>query len=268
MPRRAAVSSRLVFLVLSKVLDLTLAPLTWAILLALLALLWQQRRPGWARLLLSAALAVLVVFSLDPVARGLFARLESRAESTFRPDVPYDVVVVLGGVADLAAMRESGQIELTEAVDRISQAAILLRTGKARMALLSGGTVFPRPGDPPPEAEVLAGWLRDQGIEPDRIVVEDRSRNTRENATGSAAIIAAHGWRRVLLVTSAWHAPRALGCFRAAGLSPDLLPVDHRAGSPSGVLGWLPRAGSLSASTDALRELFGGLVYRVMGYAR
>ncbi len=268
MPRRAAVSSRPVFLVLSKVLDLLLAPLTWAILLALLALLWQQRRPGWARLLLSAALAVLVVFSLDPVARGLFARLESRAESTFRPDVPYDVVVVLGGVADLAAMRESGQIELTEAVDRISQAAILLRTGKAKVALLSGGIVFPRPGDPPSESEVLATWFGEQGIAPDRLVVEGKSRNTRENATESAAIIAAHGWKRVLLVTSAWHVPRALGCFRAAGLSPDVLPVDHRSGSAGGFGSWIPRAASLSASTDALRELAGGLVYRVMGYSR
>jgi uncharacterized SAM-binding protein YcdF (DUF218 family) len=178
------------------------------------------------------------------------------------------VVVVLGGVVDLGAMRRSGQLELNDAADRVSQAAILLRTGKARVALLSGGIVFPRAGDPPPEAEVLAAWFRDQGIEPDRLVLEDRSRNTHENATESAAIIAAHGWKRVLLVTSAWHAPRALGCFRAAGLSPDLLAVDHHAGGPSGPLAWLPRAAALSASTDALRELFGGLVYHLMGYAR
>ena len=234
---------RPVFLVLSKVLDLLLAPLTWAVLLALLGLWWQQRSPGRAR-------------------------LESGAKDTYRPDVPYDVVVVLGGVVDFGAMRRSGQLELTDAVDRISQAAILLRTGKARVALLSGGIVFPRAGDPPSEAEVLAAWFREQGIEPDRLVLEGRSRNTRENATESAAIIAARGWKRVPLVTSAWHAPRALGCFRAAGLSPDLLAVDHRTGSPSGLLAWLPRAASLSASTDALRELFGGLVYRVMGYAK
>lgn len=258
---------RPVFLVLSKVLDLIVAPLTWAILLAVLALLWQRRSPRRARLLLALGILVLLVFSLEPVSRGLFAGLESGAKDSYRPDPPYDVVVVLGGVVDTGAMRRSGQLELNDSVDRISQAAILLRTGKARMALLSGGVVFPKPGDPPSEAVVLAGWFRDQGIEPDRLVLEEKSRNTRENAAESAAIIAARGWKRVLLLTSAWHAPRALGCFRAAGLSPDLLTVDHRAGSP-GSLSWLPRAGSLSASTDALRELFGGLVYRVMGYAR
>jgi uncharacterized SAM-binding protein YcdF (DUF218 family) len=241
--------------------------------LGLLALLWQRRRPGWARLLLSVGLAELLVFSIEPVSRGLYARLESGARDSFQPDAAYDVVVVLGGVTDPVAMHQTGKLELNDAADRISETAILLRTGKARMALVSGGVVSPQPGDPPgsppreSEAAWLAAWLRDQGIAPDRLVLEERSRNTHENAVESAAIIGGRGWSRVLLLTSAWHAPRALGCFRAAGLSPDLLTVDHRSGSASGIL-WLPRASALSASTDALREMFGGVVYRVMGYAR
>jgi uncharacterized SAM-binding protein YcdF (DUF218 family) len=255
-----------VFLLLSKVLDLLVAPLTWAVVLSLLALLWQERRPGRARLLLSVGVLQLLVFSLEPVSAGLYRRLESGARDTYQPGPPYDVVVVLGGIIDPVAMRRSGQVELTDAADRITQAAVLLRTGRARMALLSGGVVFPQPGDPPSEAVVLAGWLRDQGIPADRLVLEEKSRNTRENAIESAAIIAAHGWKRVLLITSAWHAPRALGCFRAVGLSPDLLAVDHRSGN-AGVFPWLPRASCLSASTDALREMFGGVVYRLMGYA-
>lgn len=255
-----------VFLLLSKVLDLFVAPLTWALLLGLLALLWQERKPGRARLLHSLALLELLVFSLEPVSMRLFARLEAGSTDTFHPDPPYDAVVVLGGMIDPESMRRSGQLELTEAVDRISRAAILLRTGQARMVLVSGGLVFPQPGDPS-EAAVLGGWLRDQGIAPERILLEEASRNTRENALESARIIAAHGWKRVLLVTSAWHAPRALGCFRAAGVAPDLLRVDHRSGRGAGFT-WLPRASSLSASTDALREMFGGVVYRVMGYVR
>jgi len=255
-----------VFLVLSKLLDLLVAPLTWAILLSLLALLLERRKPGRARFSLLLALLVLVFFSLEPVYRGLFARLEAGARNTFRPEPPYDVVVVLGGLVDGAAMRRSGQLELTDPVDRISQAAILLRTGQAKMVLISGGATFPEPGDVP-EAEELAGWLRDQGIPADQIVTESHSRNTRENVLESAPIIAAHGWKRILLLTSAWHAPRALGCFHAVGLSPDLLPVDHRSGR-DGALGWLPRAGALAGSTDALREMVGGLVYRILGYAR
>jgi uncharacterized SAM-binding protein YcdF (DUF218 family) len=255
-----------VFLVLSKLLDLLVTPLTWALVLALLALLGLERRPARSRLLLGLALVDLLVFSLDPVSRGLFARLESGAESTFQPDPPYDVVVVVGGMVDVSAMRRSHELELNDAADRISRAAVLLRTGQARMVLLSGGMAAALPGEPT-EAARLADWLREQGIAPDRIVLEERSRNTRENAVESVAAVAAHGWKRVLLLTSAFHAPRALGCFRAAGLSPDLLAVDHRSGSAYG-FAWLPRVAALSASTDALREMFGGLVYRVMGYAR
>jgi uncharacterized SAM-binding protein YcdF (DUF218 family) len=62
------------------------------------------------------------------------------------------------------------------------------------------------------------------------------------------------------------HGPRALGSFRAAGLSPDLLPVDVRGNGKSG--SWLPRATALDRSTEALRELAGRWVYRAVGYAR
>jgi uncharacterized SAM-binding protein YcdF (DUF218 family) len=132
--------------------------------------------------------------------------------------------------------------------------------------LLSGGSVFPLPGDVA-EADRLAGKLSQWGVPPDRIAVERASRNTRENAIESARLAAARGWRTLLLVTSAAHAPRALGCFRAVGLEPDVLPVDRRAGDGQG-RAWLPRAAALQKSTDAIRELAGRLAYRAAGYAR
>jgi uncharacterized SAM-binding protein YcdF (DUF218 family) len=98
-------------------------------------------------------------------------------------------------------------------------------------------------------------------------VTEAGSRNTRENAVESARVAAARGWRRLLLVTSAQHVPRALGCFRAVGLEPDVLPVDREAGDAKGA-SWLPRAYALSRSSDVLRELAGRLVYRLAGYTR
>ena len=129
-------------------------------------------------------------------------------------------------------------------------------------------------GSGPEEADVLAQQLRDWGIDASRIVEERESRNTRENATQSARIVAEKGWTRLLLVTSAFHMPRALACFEQAGLHPDVLPVDFRTGG-SGA-GWFPRAGALYESTNALRELAGRLVYpnrglrplgRIVGYA-
>lgn len=254
------------FVALSKVLDLLVAPLTWALALVLAGLVLRRRRPRLSVALPLLGIAALAAFSLEPVSRRLVGALEAGAPDTFRPAPPYDVVIVLAGMVDAPASRASGAVELTAAADRIVRAAALLRAGQAREVLLSGGLVSPVEGDRP-EADQLRLVLLDEGIAAGRIVVEDRSRNTHESSVASARIVAERGWRRILLLTSAAHMPRALACFRAAGLAPDALPVDRRAGDGRGG-SWLPRAGALAASTEALREWAGRIVYRAAGYAR
>ena len=71
-----------------------------------------------------------------------------------------------------------------------------------------------------------------------------------------------------VLVTSAFHVPRAQGCFRAAEVEADFLPVDYRMRDPARNPHWLPRASVLADTAAVVRERFGFLVYRVMGYAR
>lgn len=254
---------RSAFYELSKLLDLLLAPLTWALLLLVAALLLRRRgRVPWA--LVGLAAALLLGFSLEPVADRLVRVLEAPARSTFRPGETYDAVIVLGGVLEAGPHVPGRDPELTRAADRIVRGFELVRDGHARQVLLSGGSGRPRP-DQRTEAEQLAALLRRWGIPPERIVLETRSRNTRENAEESAPIVAAHGWKSLLLVTSAWHVPRALGCFRRVGLRPDVLPVDFAGGDGRGQ-GWLPRAAALDKSTEAIRELAGRAVYRLVGY--
>jgi uncharacterized SAM-binding protein YcdF (DUF218 family) len=254
-----------VFLWLSKVLDWLLAPLSWALLLLVGAALLRARPRVSAALAIGAAL-VLVAFSTEAVADRLDHLAERDAVSTYRPEVVYDAVVVLGGMVDTPATRASGELELDGHVERLLRTWELLRAGRARAALVSAGNLDAQPGDVP-EADRLASKLVSWGIPPWQVVVEASSRNTRENAIESSRIAAARGWHTLLLVTSAAHMPRALGCFRAVGLAPDVLPVDRRSGDGRG-RGWLPRAASLARSTDALRELAGRLVYRTIGYAR
>lgn len=253
------------FLLLSKVLDWFLAPLSWALLLAAAALVL-RRRGRTPRVLGGAGAALLVLFSTDLVADLLQRLAERGARSTFRADVVYDAVVVLGGMVDAGASRASGEAELTQEADRVLRAFELVRAGRARNVLVSGGLVAPRAGDVP-EADRLAAKLAQWGVPPAQIAVEITSRNTRENAVEVGRVAAARGWRTLLLVTSAAHVPRALGCFRAVGLAPDVLPVDFRAGDGQG-RGLLPRAGALARSTEVLRELSGRLVYRLAGYTR
>jgi uncharacterized SAM-binding protein YcdF (DUF218 family) len=224
-----------------------------------------RARPRRSLALTALAAAVLAVFAMEPVAHRLERFAERDARATWRPEVVYDAVVVLGGMVDVWASHRSGDVELDGHADRIVRAWELVRAGRARNVLVSAGNAGLRPGIAA-EADLLAAALARWGVPPSQIVVEANSRNTRENAVESARIAGARGWRTLLLVTSAAHMPRALGCFRAVGLEPDTLPVDRRASA--GPEQWLPRANFLGDSADVIRELGGRVVYRAVGYAR
>lgn len=256
------------FLALSKILDLFLAPLTWAFLLLLAGWFTRRRvRVAWG--LVFAAALELFLFSIPPVADRVRRFAEASAPRTYRADATYDTVIVLGGITEERMPWMDDGKDLTGAAERLTRAFELLREGRARTVLLSGGTLDLAPGGTA-EADQLSAQLQGWGVPADRIVVENRSRNTHENAVQSARVVAEHGWQKLLLVTSAVHMPRALGCFHREGLRPDALPVDYRGGVPGATWSfetWSPRAANLELSSEALRELAGRLVYRVKGYS-
>jgi len=76
------------------------------------------------------------------------------------------------------------------------------------------------------------------------------------------------GAKEVLLVTSAFHVPRSVGCFRAVGLQADVFPVDYRMRDASTDPHVLPRGEYLAQSARALREWLGRVVYRLLGYSK
>jgi uncharacterized SAM-binding protein YcdF (DUF218 family) len=119
------------------------------------------------------------------------------------------------------------------------------------------------------EANILVEQLIAWGIEPARLIIESRARNTHGNAVECVRIVRERGWTRLLVVTSAFHMQRTQGCFRAEGMDVDLLPVDFRAYDPARYNGrLLPRAGAFNQSSNALRELAGRAIYRLQGYSR
>jgi uncharacterized SAM-binding protein YcdF (DUF218 family) len=248
-----------VFIFLSRVLDVLVDPLSWALLLGALALLSRRRGPG------VAAVVVLWAFSTELVSAGIGWLVEGDARDTSRPGVVYDAVIVLGGAGDVVGRGAEARLELNPAADRLVAANDVLRSGRARLAILAGGEQESDVSEGEATARLLAAW----GIDRDRLLVEGSSRNTRENAIETARIVRERGLTKLLLVTSAAHMPRAAGCFRAVGLEPDTLPVDRRAKLGIRRLGRvLPRAYALDRSADFLRELAGRIVYRAVGYAR
>ena len=262
------------FFVLSKLLDVLLSPFTWGLILVALAIPWRRpRRPArWRRRRLAglAGLVVLVVFSLEPVANGLQYHIEHETTSTYRPDVTYDVVILLGGLGDERVTTETGQAAYNDNVERLVATHRLLADDRARFAIVSGGPEDVALADNS-EAHVLARQLVSWGIDPSRVILEDQARNTRENAVYSQRIVNERRFEKVLVVTSAFHMPRAAECFEAVGMKVDRLAVDFRAHRPGtrGGSGWLlPRASFLHQSTAMLREMAGRWIYRFQGYAK
>jgi uncharacterized SAM-binding protein YcdF (DUF218 family) len=211
-----------------------------AVLLA--AALLYRRSKRLSLILAAIAAALPFLFASPRVAAALQRLAESSARDTSRPDIQYDVALVLGG----------GDA-------RIAAAGKLLREGRARYVLYSGVL------DAPDEKHVRA-MLHRAGVPDERMFLEERSRNTRENAVESQRVVAARGWRSVLLVTSASHVDRALGCFHDVGMYPDVVPVEWIADRIERQ-GWLPRRSVTAVTRGAVHELLGRLIYRALGYS-
>lgn len=183
------------------------------------------RRLGMGLALL-AALAT-AAFGLLPISSALLNPLEERFP-VFRDDGrPIDGIILLGGAVDASGSLSRGSLVANESAERLLDTVTLAyRYPKARILISGGGgTVF---GDGAAEAPVIADFLKGAGIDPARVVIEARSRTTAENAVFSRELIAPEQSGRWLLVTSAWHMPRAMGAFRKAGLDVVPYPVDFR----------------------------------------
>jgi len=246
-----------VFYALSKIIDVFLSPLTWALALCLVGLVRRYER--WTRWAPAVAAATLYLFSTAFVSNSLLGHLEKSATRTMRDGVVYDAAILLGGAVAHGPMQTWNAPSYNDNVERLLTAYDLLRSGRVRSVIISGGRGSP--DDPIVEAQVLGKQLEDWGIARERIILEDRARNTRENAVESKRIAEERHLGSLLMITSARHVPRALESFRRVGLETDTLPVDYRSvNTKRGAL--LPRSDDLDVSVHALREIFGGWIYK------
>lgn len=244
------------FFVLSKTLDLMLSPLTWVIAMLVWALLRMKRNDARrTRLWVFLATFVLGVTAMPLTSGMLFRTLERGSADTRSPNVVYDTVIVLGGAVDGSPRVAGAPGAYNENVDRLIVAFEVLKSGQAKTAILSGRY----------EAVVMRDQLVSWGISADRLILEERSMNTNENAIESVKLAKEHGLESLLLITSAYHMLRAEECFRARGVSVATLPVDYRVLAARNIM---PRAQFLKSTEDALREYSGRVVYRIVGYAK
>jgi uncharacterized SAM-binding protein YcdF (DUF218 family) len=225
-----------------------------------------------------AGLVVLYLFSNGLVAEQLARSLERRH---LPPDpLPHaDGVIVLGGgIHPRAFPRPTA--EVGDAGDRVFYGAHLLREGFADwIVCAAGGTEISLTEQPQAEAmQELLGWMN---VDESRIILDTKSRNTRENAAESLPLAVERGAKIVFLVTSASHMPRSIRIFRKQaeqlGIG-DLeiipAPCDYTFIDPERYPAWyyrfalwmLPTSGSLEISTRSLHEYYGMAYYWLRGW--
>ncbi len=254
------------FFVLSKTLGFIALPSNLMVVLGLLGLVLTRTRlagAGWR--LVVASVLLEVAFGALPLGDAMMEPLEDRFP---RWDASAGVpagMVVLGGAIGWRHAATRGVVDINAAAERITAIADLARRYPAARIIYSGGDgrLVGREGG---EAEYAVDLLETLGIPRGRIISEDKSRNTFENAVFSKALAAPRPGERWLVVTSAWHMPRAIGTFRQAGFPVEAYPVDWRTGGAGGFLAeFEPAASRLQITDIAAREWVGLAAYWITG---
>ena len=250
-----------------KIVSILVYPLGFSFLLACIALgLLVFRRARWAIFSLSAAIAWTILWSSPPVAGALARSLEGQFTELEMSQIPEaDLILVFGGVMSPPQLGRPYP-NLNAAADRVWHAARLYKSGKAPIVVPSAGRNDWQP-HLPTQASTEALFLQDLGVPAQAVILEERSRNTYENALFCAALMKRLGAKRALLVTSALHMPRAAAALRKTGIEFTAVATDFEVGDgPTTVLDWLPNSQALQRSTFALHEWIGVAVYRWRGW--
>lgn len=250
---------------LSKLVQALLLPSNCLVLLLVIGLvaLVLGRRTLAVRVFATATVLIALV-GWSPLAPRLVMILEDRFP---QPDLPQSVagIVMLGGATDMHLTQERGQVALNDNAERVSAVAVLARQFPDARIILSGGVAHAVQSDLPSEAEGARRVLVDLGVAANRIELEERSRTTIENAAESFALAKPQSGQSWLLVTSAFHMPRAVASFRAVGFPIIPYPVDYRTGpgdlrSPASTV-----AEGFEDMDIAAHEWLGLLGYRLTG---
>jgi prepilin-type processing-associated H-X9-DG protein len=254
------------FFFVSKILGFFALPSNVLIAIGILGVvLLSTRFTRLASWLVVTSLVLLAIVGLSPFGNVLMLPLEQR----FPPWDPGrgapDGIVVLGGAIspDVSAARDA--VALDEAAERIIVTAELARRYPNARIVFSGGSnaMF---FDGAVEATFAVRQLEALGVSHERLTAEEQSRNTIENAVFSRLLANPKPGERWLLVTSAYHMPRAMAAFRAAGFAVEAYPVDWRTRGPADVYRPFPSlAEGLRRTDTAVREWIGLLAYRLAG---
>jgi len=245
---------------LNKILPVLFLPLGVVIILLLYAMMRVKRWPVFA------ALVILYLAGIPFIGDRLIGSLESPYPAVPPSQVEAaDAIVVLGGIFG-PPVTEGMLPNVGEAGERLEAGIVLTQLNKAPWLIFTGGRL-PWENRSHLEGEDSKAQALARGVPSKKIIVTREVANTADEARAVADLMREHDWHRMILVTTAWHMPRAVLLFKRAGVDCMIFPVDFRCNATrtTGLLDFIPNAGALTNTETALREYYGYWFYSVAG---
>ncbi|MBO6950160.1 MAG: YdcF family protein [Rhodospirillales bacterium] len=233
-----------------------------ALILGLFLASTRFRRTG--RWLVSLAICFAIVTTFVPVGPYLLKVLEDRFPAPESLPGKIDGIVVLGGVIDPVMTEQRGRLVISGAIERITMSATLAHMNPDAKLVYTGGSGSLTRQDVK-EADYVADLYEVLGIPRERLTLERESRNTWENAKFTMEMISPKTDENWILVTSAFHMPRAVGAFRRVGWEMIPYPVDYKVQQRLSIPSPLDFGSGLSGMSHAGHEWIGLIAYWLTG---
>jgi uncharacterized SAM-binding protein YcdF (DUF218 family) len=253
------------FFVLSKIFWVLVNPGNLLLLLISIGtvLLWTRWR-RFGRRLVGFTVVAFLVLAVVPLGTWAFGNLEDRFPPLVQLPEKVDGIIVAGGIVDPVTSKDRGQLSINGAVERVYEMAVLSRRfPKARLVFSGGsGSLLYQEHK---EASAVAPLLRQLGVDLGRVIFEDQSRNTSENAVYSYRIVQPKKGETWLLITSAFHMPRTVGSFRQVGWDVTPYPVDYHTRKTKTLPLQFNFSGGMGSLGGAVHEFLGLLFYWLDG---
>ena len=241
---------------LHKILPLLVSPLFLIIILVLWGSLYRSRRAG------IAGIGILIVCSLPVFSNKLISYLEKDYTLITPANAKnVDAIVVLSGMVRTINGANGLEYEWREASDRIFAGIDLIKENKAPFLVLTGGKLPWSAGKP--EGEYLRDIAEKLGVPSDIIILTENVQNTNQEAKAVAKLLNKE-FPNIILVTSAFHMPRAQKVFEAAGIVVSPFTVDFLSGvGKTKIIDFIPDAKAFQDTSFFVREIIGRLYYNL-----
>jgi len=241
---------------LNKILPLLVSPLSIVLIIILIGTFFKSKKISLLGLL------ILIFCSVPIISNKLIFYLEKDYSLQSVKDVTKaDAIVVLSGMISTINSKEKLSYEFNDSIDRILSGIDLFKEDKASFLILTNGKMPWSVGIP--EGEYLKDFSIKYGIPEDRILLTDNVQNTDQEAISVKKLLKTNE-ANIILVTSAFHMPRAKKVFEAANIKVIPFAVDFKTPIKKiTIIDFIPSANSLKDTSHFFREMIGRLYYNL-----